>query len=133
MVDVMKVISATGKHIAQMADWMKARGLEPYPVELFAGAHGYAIDEMAVCWMYPTYGPIALLENLCANPALHATERSIAIDLVVKEAISDMRRQGWRFIYSTTSLHTVVQRAKRFGFKVKDHGCFVLMADLGGP
>lgn len=123
------VSPATDKHVDDVLSWLVARGHAPYPRELLSGL-GFVVDGIAACWIYETGTPLVVLEHLVANPEVDLDQRDEAIDAVVAAALAEAHRRGGRFVYATTKLPAVVERARRHGFNVAREGATMIVADL---
>jgi hypothetical protein len=126
----MNVVPATRQHVMDVQLWLSFRGQRPWPLWMF-DTHGYAVDGLAVVWMYVT-GPFALIELLCGNPAADAGQRDQALDAVAAAALADAKRMGVRAVFVTTTLRAVAERASKFGFQTIHTQASMLVADLGG-
>lgn len=125
----MTAVDYTEEHYEEVAEWFKARCLEPLPATAFPQI-GKIVPGIAAIWLYQTDSDTAFLENAISNPAADRSVSSQALDIAIAGCLLAARELGFRGVAASTNIEKVKERSKRHGFVEIDQGHTIIWRQL---
>ncbi len=102
-------------HYEMLCQWAEKRHMAKPPLFLLPST-GRIVPGVAAAFLYKTDSRVGFIENLISNPDANPGVSSEAIDLCVLAIAEEARRLGFEFLWGSTFIPGVVERAKRLGF-----------------
>lgn len=101
----------------QLIHWYKQWELDTKVIDLLPKT-GWIINNVGAIFLYETNSKVAFLDGFISNKRVKKEYLTIALDKLVRAACKHADEKGFKMISATTILPAVVERSKKFGFKV---------------
>lgn len=108
----------------QIFKWFQERGMKA-PTHLDLPKIGRIVPKVAAGFLVQTDTASAVLDFFITNPKASQSDRSQAIDSIVKELMQDAKDLGFRRVRCDSQIDTIKKRAVALGFRCSgDHTVF---------
>lgn len=105
------------KDYGQLCLWWDKRNL-PHVSLKDLPITGYIVENVAAGFMYFTDSKLCFIEHFISNPDVPRETRDKALDTVVENLL--LAATG-KTVVSFSYIPAIIERSKRFGFKVHEH------------
>lgn len=117
------------EHGPAVQTWCRDRNMGVFP-DAWLPPTGAIVEGVLAAWLYKTDSGLCYLENLISSPSSTATERAIALPLVLRALEAEAVRCGFKYAIGFSSIPTVVQAASVFGMKPSKTPFYTLVKEL---